>query len=88
MDDDEDQPKPIQVGPYTRTIQARAVTFVCAYCGQATTIQHYPGYPSRYCSAECKRAVRRVRDREPKARQRAAARAAESPAGSDTLVDH
>jgi hypothetical protein len=80
-----DDQQTIQVGTYTRTIQARAVTFQCAHCGQETTVQQYPGYAPRYCSADCKRAVHRVRDRERKARQRAAARAAESVALSDSL---
>jgi hypothetical protein len=80
-----DDQQTTQIGAYARAIRAWAVTFVCAHCGQETTIHQYPGYPPRYCSAACKRAVHRVRDRERKARQRAEARATESVEMSDTL---
>ncbi len=78
--------KTLQVGTAQRTIHARAVTIVCQHCGTTVTKLQYPGYPPRYCSPECKRAVHRVRDQQRKAAQRAARPTAPQIAVSDPLV--
>lgn len=58
---------------YSRTIQTRPVTFVCARCQSTVTQQRFPGPTPRYCSAGCAEAAEaeqnRARVRRHRARQ-------------------
>jgi hypothetical protein len=78
--------KTLQVGTAQRTIHARTVTIICQHCGITVTRLQYPGYPPRYCSPDCKRAVHRVRDQQRKAAQRAGHTIPALIATSDTLA--
>jgi len=46
-----EQEKVLSVKAYTRTIQQKAVTFVCEYCGQTVTELRHPNGKVKYCNA-------------------------------------
>ena len=56
---------------YTRTLQARLVSFRCEWCSAEQQVWQYPGAAPRYCAccrAEAQQAMNTARQREKRAR--------------------
>ncbi len=61
----------IAVGPSTRTVFQREVTFTCQFCDRTYTQIHFPGPTPQYCNDQCRVAARRLHTAERMRRLRA-----------------
>ena len=76
----------VPLGPYTREVFQREVTFTCQACGRTYTQVRFPGPTPRYCNELCRLAARRLLTAERMSRLRARRKAAAHDQTSD--ADH